>query len=527
VEYASTAKDTPANYRMSYHNMNETLPQQAKTVLAPTQKAPLNILHLDDDEDFLILSKRHLERHGSFHIENTLSAKEAKTMIIQKQYDVIISDYQMPEKTGLDFLKELRADGNDVPFILFTGENRKEVAIEALNLGADRYFNKNENPETLYVELAYSLKKAVNAKRAEEALNESEEKYRNMVEQASDLIITIDNMGFITACNTAFERETGYSKSEILGKTFLETPFAQGMGTDYAKTIFNEAIRGKRQKQIEIEWFCKNGNPHVSEIQINLNKKGAQILGLTAIARDITERKIAWTSLEETMNELVMINEKLGVVSRMTRHDARNKLFVILNNIYLATQTLSEDHVAVGYLKNIESTVEKLEKIFEFAGTYEMLGAEELSYANAEKSVNEAVLLFSTLNGVKLLNECHGLTVLADSLLRQLFYNLIHNSLKYGEKLSQIRICYKEADDQLVLVYEDDGVGIPEGEKERIFKEGYGNGTGYGLYLIRKICEAYGWTIQETGVPGKGAQFTITIPKTSKNGKPSYLVDER
>ena len=155
-----------------------------------------------------------------------------------------------------------------------------------------------------------------------------------------------------------------------------------------------------------------------------------------------------------------------------------------------------------------------------------MLGAEELSYANAEKSVNEAVLLFSDLNGVKILNECQGLTVLSDSLLRQLFYNLIHNSLRHGERLSQIRVCYKEVDDQLGLVYEDDGVGIPEEEKEKIFKEGYGNGTGYGLYLIRKICEAYGWTIQETGVPGRGAQFVMTIPKTSENGKPLYLFDK-
>jgi len=111
---------------------------------------------------------------------------------------------------------------------------------------------------------------------------------------------------------------------------------------------------------------------------------------------------------------------------------------------------------------------------------------------------------------------------MADSLLRQLFYNLIDDTLKHGEKVSQIRVYYEEGEDQLKLVYEDDGVGIPENEKEIIFKEGYGKHTGYGLYLIRKVCEAYGWTIQETGKPGKGAQFTITIPKTNKNGKTAY-----
>jgi K+-sensing histidine kinase KdpD len=97
-----------------------------------------------------------------------------------------------------------------------------------------------------------------------------------------------------------------------------------------------------------------------------------------------------------------------------------------------------------------------------------MVGAEELSYANVENYVNEAATLFSDLNGTKIVNECDDLTVLADSLLRQLFYNLIHNSLRHGENVSQIKAHYKEVNkDQLMLVYEDDGVGIPGDEKEK------------------------------------------------------------
>lgn len=184
--------------------------------------------------------------------------------------------------------------------------------------------------------------------------------------------------------------------------------------------------------------------------------------------RNISENKAAWNSLEETVNALALINEKLGVVGRLTRHDGRNKLSVIINNIYLAKQRLTDNPVALGYLREIESAVEQVEKIFDFARTYEMVGAEELSYANVENYVNEAATLFSDLNGTKIVNECDGLTVLADSLLRQLFYNLIHNSLRHGENVSQIKAHYKEVNkDQLMLVYEDDGVGIPGDEKEK------------------------------------------------------------
>jgi signal transduction histidine kinase len=100
---------------------------------------------------------------------------------------------------------------------------------------------------------------------------------------------------------------------------------------------------------------------------------------------------------------------------------------------------------------------------------------------------------------------------------------LIDNSLKYGEKITQISLYYeKEDNNTLRLIYEDNGVGIPENIRENLFKEGYGKGTGYGLYLIKKICETYGWTIQETGVSGKGVRFTITIPKMGRNGKENY-----
>jgi signal transduction histidine kinase len=135
------------------------------------------------------------------------------------------------------------------------------------------------------------------------------------------------------------------------------------------------------------------------------------------------------------------------------------------------------------------------------------------------KVVDEATSLFSDLKGVKVVNECRGLMVLADSLLRELFYNLIDNSLKYGERIQRIHICGEQEGDVLRVVYEDDGVGIPEKMRSRLFQEGGGKGTGYGLFMLKRICEAYGWSIQETSKQGEGARFTITIPKMSEKGK--------
>ena len=133
--------------------------------------------------------------------------------------------------------------------------------------------------------------------------------------------------------------------------------------------------------------------------------------------------------------------------------------------------------------------------------------------------------MFPDLKDVEITNACGGLNVLADSLLRQMFFNLIHNSLKHGQKTSKIKLhCEEAGSDELKLYYEDDGVGIPEKIKANLFKEGFttGNGSGYGLYLIKNIMEVYGWKIRETGTTEKGAQFTITIPRINQNGKQNY-----
>jgi signal transduction histidine kinase len=155
------------------------------------------------------------------------------------------------------------------------------------------------------------------------------------------------------------------------------------------------------------------------------------------------------------------------------------------------------------------------------------VGSEELKWVDVERALGEAVLLFSDLRGARLVNECEGLRVYADSLLRQLFYNLVDNTLKYGEKVSVIRVFFREEGDVLRLVYEDNGVGVADDVRENLFREGFGKGTGYGLYLIKRICAAYGWTIQENGKQGKGVRFTMTIPRKGKNGKNLFEIEKR
>jgi DNA-binding response OmpR family regulator len=137
------------------------------TAVDISKEVPIRVLHVDDDAGFLKTAKAIVEMQGAFQVDTVSSVEEAWEKMKKETYDVVICDYQMPGKDGLQFLKELRQKGNKTPFIVFTGRGREEVAIKALNLGADGYFNKVGNPETVYCELAHGIRQSVERKRAE------------------------------------------------------------------------------------------------------------------------------------------------------------------------------------------------------------------------------------------------------------------------------------------------------------------------------------------------------------------------
>jgi signal transduction histidine kinase len=193
---------------------------------------------------------------------------------------------------------------------------------------------------------------------------------------------------------------------------------------------------------------------------------------------------------------------------------------------YLLKKKHADQADIVDSLAKMEQAVKDSMKIFDFAKLYEQLGTEELEPIDVEAKVNEAKALFSGPLP-KIMCECHGLMVLADSFLRQMFYNFIDNTRKYGQKTSTIKIrCEKTGADSLKLIYEDDGVGISAENKLKLFSEGFSTGgsTGFGLFLTRKMMDVYGWKIEENGTSGEGAKFTITIPKLDKNGKENYQI---
>ncbi len=162
----------------------------------------LSVLYVDDETGLLDIGKIFLESLGHFSIDTATSACTAISLMNEKKFDAIVSDYQMPEMDGIEFLRRVRTSGSDIPFILFTGRGREEIAIQALNEGADFYLQKGGDPISQFTELAYKIRQAVSRRSAELALKESEKRL-------SDIINFLPDATFASTCRERSSPGTG------------------------------------------------------------------------------------------------------------------------------------------------------------------------------------------------------------------------------------------------------------------------------------------------------------------------------
>jgi signal transduction histidine kinase len=98
-------------------------------------------------------------------------------------------------------------------------------------------------------------------------------------------------------------------------------------------------------------------------------------------------------------------------------------------------------------------------------------------------------------------------------MMEKAFFNLLENSIRHGERVTEIRVSFQSAGGRGLILIQDNGVGIPRRIKERIFQRGFGRNTGFGLFLVKEILSITGLSITETGDEGAGARFEISVPE--------------
>jgi PAS domain S-box-containing protein len=332
------------------------------------------------------------------------------------------------------------------------------------------------------------------------AMEESERKYRTLFDSTGTAMFILEEDTTISLANTEFEKMSGYTKEEVEGKiswTKLVVPEDTVWMMDY-----HIRRRQKDAKEVpqnyKFHFLTRDNSIRTMFLSITLIPDSKQtIVSLV----DITERE----QLEESFRQS---NKKLVLLNKITRHDLLNKITVILGYIKIA-ENKCNDPALPNYTRKMRSVITEIKSQIEFTRIYQDLGTHVPQWQNLDtlmprSQVPETMTLTTDIKGVE---------VFADPMLERVFFNLLDNSIRHGEHVTEIRVSASRTDNGLMVVWEDNGAGIPREEREKIFEQGFGKNSGLGLFLVREILSLTDITIKETGTFGNCARFEVVVPE--------------
>ena len=324
-------------------------------------------------------------------------------------------------------------------------------------------------------------------------------------QQAAAMKTSRDGMAILSATgetyylNDAFYNLFGYPDSWWKAGFSFDQFFPEFELKRFEKEIF-PALNRNGQWRGEITGCRKDTTTFPLEISLGLIESG----GIFCIVHNISERK-------QVMQALERVNRKLSLLSTITRNDITNQIFTILGYLQIAKDLRNDEDVSP-YLDKIEGSMRVISDRIAFTGNYQNMGLSPPVW----QDLNEVFLYAIShldLGNITRKTNIDAIQVFADPMLEKALFNVVKNTCLHAKNATEIRFTYRESPNGLIIVYEDNGSGIPLDQKDTIFAPDIRPAGGFGLFFVREILAITEITIHEVGVPGKGARFEITVPK--------------
>jgi PAS domain S-box-containing protein len=461
----------------------------------------LSILLVDDSAFFVSLLADKLESNYRMTTTTATKAGEALVELSEESVDCIVSDYRMPETTGLE-LYEMVADQYDVPFILLTGEGDEEIASRAISMGIDEYLRKQSVRED------EPLKLLVNRIRTIVEQRRAQRKYERLVDNSPDEISQVSVDGAILAANETMATAFGVSQSELVGQQL-----SAFLPDDVAARRLEEGKRAIAAGSA-VTFQDSVGVRHFHNIAVPLSTTG-EVDSVQLVTREITLQK-------RNERELEQKSEKLAMINRIVRHDINNDV-----QLLTAWADRLTDHVdeagrdTVERIKDTSNHIAELTAIArDFVESLEddtdiVLERIDLG-STLEAEVNKKRTTYEDATIV--VDDLPRVEVRANELLASVFGNLLSNAIRHNDTAEpEVRIDCRETDTHVSVHIADDGPGVPDDRKDVIFGKGSKGpespGTGVGLHLVYALVEQYGGDVWIEDNEPHGAVFVVELPK--------------
>ena len=317
---------------------------------------PLSVLIVEDSEDDTLLLIRELRSGGYEPTFERVDTPEAMNAALEQTWDIVIADYAMPHFSAPSALDMLKEKGLDLPFIIVSGAIGEETAVSMMKAGAHDYIMKG-NVARLIPAIEREMRDAKvrqERKQAEEALRESEEKYRTILESIEEGYYEVDLAGSFTFFNDSLCRIIGYPKEETRGMNYRE--YTDEKNAKRLFETFNKVYTtGEPGSLFDYEVIGKDGTKRIHETSVSLIKddKG-QLTGFRGLDRDVTERRRLEAQLKQAQKM-----EAIGTVAGGVAHDLNNVLAGLVSYPELILMEMPEANPYREYILKIQNSGEK------------------------------------------------------------------------------------------------------------------------------------------------------------------------
>jgi PAS domain S-box-containing protein len=383
-----------------------------------------------------------------------------------------------------------------IPLVLDHGEQGLGIIFEPLQPEPVRESIPEKNSETAEFERRISEHRKI-----EKALTDSEAKYRALIENITEVIFTINDQDLFTYVSPAIKNLTGTEPSILLGHPIQEfvysddiVPFEKGLERN-RKGVFEPFEFRFRINNLSTRWVLVSGKTLPG-------KEGGTIFH--GVIADIHERK----RMEDALRHA---NKQIILLTSITRHDILNGITKLRLSLDLAKNETRDEKI-LHFFEQQESIIASIQHQINFTRDYQNIGIRPPQWKDIGDRFHAAVATVP-LGKISVSVDIKNIEVFSDNLIERVFANLIENTLEHGDKTTTIRFFSEPRGRDLILVYEDDGTGIPPEEKELIFEHTRRGRISYGLFFSREVLAITGLSIKETGEAGKGARFEILVPE--------------
>ncbi len=507
---------------------------------------PLRFLMLEDSEADATLIETELNRAGFLASGERVETEADFKRALAPDLDVILADYNLPAYDCVQALHHVRERGLDVPVIVVSGVLGDEEATRILDEGAANYVFKDRLKR-----LGPAIRQAIEQERlrgethsALMAFQESEYRYRLLVESARDVVFHLDASGRITLLNRVFEDLTGRARENWIGSYFA--PIIHEDDRAFAVDNFQAALRGEYVERFELRISRKDGGWSTGEFIISQHREQNDALSVLGIGRDITERKRLEAQVRQSQKM-----ESLGALAGGIAHDFNNLLGIITGYCELALDSLEEEHPARGYLDQIDTAGQRaaglVQRILTFARKTQVSleplqlndaineiktilretlpktieikhrPADNLPLVAADPSQINQVLMNLCLNARDAMNSEGVLTLETDTLVAE---DLPSTFLAPSEQ-TYVRVSVS-----------DTGAGMTEEVAQAIFEPFFTTkhgqrGSGLGLAVVHGIVKSHHGHIEVHSQPARGSRFDLYFPAASEGQRVADRPDKK